>query len=74
MYSETSVADLVRAWKDPESRTEELSFHPAGLVDLELSGAGTKWTVTVTSVTATISTGPCTDTVITITTMTTTKL
>lgn len=73
LYSEANVAELVRAWKDPESRTEELSFHPAGQVDLELSGAGTTTTATVITVTTTSSTGPCTISVTTISTTITTK-
>jgi len=73
MYSETNVAELVRAWKDPESRTEELSFHPAGQVDLDVSGAGTTTTSTTSSILTTGSTGPCTISVTTVTTTITTK-
>ncbi len=72
--------ELVRSWKDPDSRIGELSFHPSGLMEFDpVGGAGhapaNTWsTISVITVTTTTTTGPSATTVTTISTMTTTKL
>ncbi len=67
------VDDLVRSWKDPDSRAAG-DFHPAGSIDLDLagglpkSGGNTLTTTTTATVLTTTSTGPCATTVTTIST------
>jgi hypothetical protein len=67
-----NTEELVRTWKDPDSRTGELSFHPAGRIELDPFGGkdagNTISTISTATILTTTSTGPCTISVTTITT------
>jgi hypothetical protein len=66
-----NTEELVRAWKDPDSRIGDLPYHPSGLVELDPAG-GTDVPIsfiTTATILTTATTGP---TCVTVTTILTT--